>query len=935
MSKIYSCLITLGIVIGCYANSYATHIRAGEIIAVRENRDGSPANVSLTYKFTLVLYTDDSSPVPPGGGKINFGDGSGDFNLNDVFETSTKVGLGDGISLNTFVFYHTYPNPQEFVITYREFNRNPNSRTMINSVNTPFYIETTFIIDPFFGLNSTPVLLVPPVDKAAIGAIFIHNPGAFDLDGDSLSYKLIQNKQDQDVPVNGFKFPNDPSLYEGLDYNFANQAKAGPPTFTLDPITGDLVWDAPGVEGEYNVAFIVEEWRKIGGEWFLLGYVTRDMQIRVEKTDNNPPELIMPNDTCIVAGSLLEQQIRADDADGHQVKIESFGGIYELASSPATFSPNPPVWMPVIATMDISWQTNGSHVRNRPYQVQFKATDDPPVGAALVDIQTWNITVVGPAPENVTANINPGRTVNLNWDAYKYRNNAHQMQVWRRVGSFDFEADNCQTGIPDFAGYELVSEININNASFLDDNDGAGLMPGVSYCYRLVAVWPLPGGGESYASEEVCVEMEANVPLITNVSVENTSNTDGEIFIRWTPPFDINQALFPPPYRYDLVRASGFSGSDNMTLVTSTSDTTFTDTGLNTLNQTYNYRIALYDANNNMVDTSAVASSVRLEAGSLLGAIDLNWRAEVPWSNNVQEYPYHLIYRNDGEGGPLELIDSVNVNISGFNYLDQGQYNGVPLVDIKEYCYYVQTRGSYSNPKVIDPLLNKSQIICAQPNDTIPPCVPPMVRLDLGDQQDCLDFLADKSCSFSSFFNTITWDDLSEDECGEDIRRYNVYFSPTGEEGTFEIVSPPDLTTTTFVHRNLRSLAGCYRITSVDRSNNESEFSETICNDNCPQYELPNVFTPNEDGTNDTFRPLDCPRFVESVNFTVVNRWGKEVYRFSSNGENSIYIDWDGKTNQGEELPSGVYYYVAEVTFIRLNPSDAVQTFKGWVQILK
>ncbi|MDQ3393632.1 MAG: gliding motility-associated C-terminal domain-containing protein [Bacteroidota bacterium] len=934
MKKIYSCLLAFGALLLCSVTSFATHIRAGEIIAVRENRDGTPANLTLTYKFTLVLYTDDSSPVPAGGGKINFGDGTGEFDLNDVAEITTKVRLGENISLNTFIFYHTYPNTQEFRITYREFNRNPLSRTMLLSIQTPFFIETKFIIDPFFGLNSTPILLVPPIDKAAVGATFLHNPGAFDLDGDSLSYTLVQNKQDLDVPVNVFKFPNDPSLYEGLDYKISNQAGDGPPTFTLDPITGDLVWDAPGIEGEYNIAFIVEEWRNVNGEWLSLGYVTRDMQIRVEKTDNTPPELTLPKDTCVVAGSLLLEQITADDADGHEVRIETFSGLYEISSSPATFSPDPPVYKPVIAVMDFSWQTNGAHVRERPYQVQFKATDAPPLGPALVDIQTWSITVVGPAPENLSATVNTGRKVTLNWDAYKYRNNASKMQVYRRVDSYEFDAENCQTGIPDFAGYQLVSQVDINNNSFVDDNDGKGLMPGVSYCYRLVATWPLPGGGESYASEEFCVEMEVTVPLITNVSVENTSNNNGEIFVKWTSPFELNQDLFPPPYRYDLLRSIGLTGKNDLTLVTSTADTTFTDVGLNTLTHAYNYRIVLYDANDNMVDTSSVASSVRLEAGSLLGAIELSWRAEVPWSNNIQENPYHLIYRDNGEGGPLQLIDSVNVNSNGFIYLDAGQYNGEPLSDAKEYCYFVETRGSYGHPNVLSPLFNKSQITCAQPNDTIPPCTP-VLSIELSDLQDCKEFLADKECGFSNFFNTISWTDLTEDACGEDIRRYIVYFSPTGDEGTYTVVSPADLSETTFTHRNLRSRAGCYRIKSVDRSGNESEFSESICIDNCPEYELPNVITPNGDGKNDTFRPMDCPRFVESINFRVVNRWGKEIYSFRSNGENSIYIDWNGKTNQGDDVPAGVYYYVAEVTFMRLNPADKVQILKGYVHVLR
>ena len=40
------------------------------------------------------------------------------------------------------------------------------------------------------GMDASPVLLNPPYDKAALGYIFIHNPAAYDPDGDSLSYGL-------------------------------------------------------------------------------------------------------------------------------------------------------------------------------------------------------------------------------------------------------------------------------------------------------------------------------------------------------------------------------------------------------------------------------------------------------------------------------------------------------------------------------------------------------------------------------------------------------------------------------------------------------------------------------------------------------------------------------------------------------------------------
>ena len=89
---------------------------------------------------------------------------------------------------------------------------------------------------------------------------FIHNPGAFDIDGDSLSYKLVVPKQFKDREVTNYSDPNDPKFYAS-NFSNGNENQNGPPVFSIDAITGDLVWDSPGAMGEYNIAFIVEEWR--------------------------------------------------------------------------------------------------------------------------------------------------------------------------------------------------------------------------------------------------------------------------------------------------------------------------------------------------------------------------------------------------------------------------------------------------------------------------------------------------------------------------------------------------------------------------------------------------------------------------------------------------------------------------------------------------
>ncbi len=78
----------------------------------------------------------------------------------------------------------------------------------------------------------------------------------------------------------------------------------------------------------------------------------------------------------------------------------------------------------------------------------------------------------------------------------------------------------------------------------------------------------------------------------------------------------------------------------------------------------------------------------------------------------------------------------------------------------------------------------------------------------------------------------------------------------------------------------------------------------------CPSRRIyiPNAFSPNADGINDrwTIYPISTPTVVE---VKIFNRWGSKVYE-----QISSEIEWDG-TQNGEELPSGVYIYHLIVEF--------------------
>jgi gliding motility-associated-like protein len=68
-----------------------------------------------------------------------------------------------------------------------------------------------------------------------------------------------------------------------------------------------------------------------------------------------------------------------------------------------------------------------------------------------------------------------------------------------------------------------------------------------------------------------------------------------------------------------------------------------------------------------------------------------------------------------------------------------------------------------------------------------------------------------------------------------------------------------------------------------------------------PNFELPNVITPNSDGTNDV---LEIQNLPENTKVLILNRWGNIVFS-SDNYQNN----WDGKDTSGKNLVEGIYTY--------------------------
>lgn len=885
-------LLLLFVLIIGFANSYATHNRAGEI--TYQHISG------FTYKIIVTTYSKESSTTADRCElDINFGDGDSATvsRVNGPTGSPCNAGVGNGVSLghdvkeNVYEIIHTYPGSGTYIITMEDPNRNEGICNIPNSVQSSFFLRTELVINPFLGSNSSPTLLNPPIDHACVGECFEHNPGAFDSDGDSLSFSLT-------------------STYANGSAIFGYTLPPGMSTNDIDPLKGDLLWCAPPIVCQYNIAILIKEYRLLPGtnQRYYIGSVLRDMQIDVESCINNPPQIKNINDTCIAAGSNLNINVTATDTELNIVSLAASGGPLEITPT-ASFNSSPS-FSPVTGTFN--WTPNCTQVQLLPYLVTFKATDSNPT--ELVDFESVFIRVIAPAPTGLIATPS-GASMSLNWNSAVCNNTLGDNPftgylVYRKNSCDPWVHSACETGVPSYTGYSLIGTTTPSITTFTDNNKGQGLINGVDYSYIVVAIYS--DGSQSYASLKVCAKLIRDVPIITNVSIISTGSNDST-WTHWVRPIgasgNLDTIANPPPYEYRLMRAPGFNpASTSFTQVASytyaafsqLTDTGFVSTNLNTQDSAYTFRVDFY-SNGTLVGSTNTASSVYLTTAPTDNKLILSWTEIVPWSN----FRYD-VYRETAPGSSVFVfLDSTLTP----TYTDTGLVNG------ENYCYKVVSIGQYSDTALPHPLYNSSQIKCGSPIDRIPPCQPSLVVT-----KDC-----------DNVKNTLSW--LNPNTyCSDDGMNYYVYFAYT-KDATLQLIdSITDMNIVGYTHQytfeGVPSIAGCYAVTAMDSTRNESPVVTKQCVDNCPIYELPNVFTPNGDGHNDFFKPLIPYRYVKDIDIKIYNRWGTLMFESTD-----IDIMWDGRNSSNKKMcTDGTYFYMCTVNEIRVD-GITPHNLKGFIQL--
>ncbi|MGZ3900099.1 MAG: T9SS type B sorting domain-containing protein, partial [Bacteroidia bacterium] len=360
--------------------------------------------------------------------------------------------------------------------------------------------------------------------------------------------------------------------------------------------------------------------------------------------------------------------------------------------------------------------------------------------------------------------------------------------------------------------------------------------------------------------------------------------------------------VFPGPYQFNLKYRAGSSNTFT-TIFNSTQnmlyqlDTSYIHQNVNTVATDQEYMVE-FIAGTVTIGSSQKATSVFLSAAPGDRRINLSWSSVTPWNN----YKY-TVYRKDP--GSSSFVATATTSLTHYK-------DSVNIANRATYCYKILSEGKYSDTTIYKPLLNNSQEVCATAVDNTPPCTP------------SISIVADCPAGYVN----VEWNDVTK-SCGDDVVKYLLYKKETVDEDYVLIATINTPSNTSYTFDGLALINSCFAIQAVDSSGNVSPFSQDYCVDNCPEFELPNIVTLNNDGINDYFKAIKV-RQIKQIDLYIYDRWGNLVYKTTD-----PYFKWNCVsilTNKA--VSEGTFFYICDVYEPRVEGVKK-RNLKGYMQVVK
>ncbi|MFA6517321.1 MAG: PKD domain-containing protein [Bacteroidia bacterium] len=205
--------------------------------------------------------------------------------------------------------------------TFSECCRNNTIQTF-NSTNSTYYTEASVnrCAATYPNCNS-PVFNNDPVQNILAGYPFFFNNGAFDPDMDSLVYSFTPSLEAYNTPVSYTA----PYSYT-LPMNYTTGLPVFPNGMSCNPVNGDVYFKPNSSPFTGTIALRVDQYRRVNNVITLVGYIRRDVTIKVlsSMTNNQPtirtipagiPVLQPKTNWEVCAGSMICFDVIAKDTD--------------------------------------------------------------------------------------------------------------------------------------------------------------------------------------------------------------------------------------------------------------------------------------------------------------------------------------------------------------------------------------------------------------------------------------------------------------------------------------------------------------------------------------------------------------------------------------------------------------------------------------------